>query len=194
MEPALEWDWARAHCQTAFSWTAWEGNLGPEGNRSQRDGDRMMKRQITGLDDGRVKEVLDQLEAQMTEDAKTCIEWTHAKRKPRPLAAATNHDQSAVHNRHKQRVLGQTCAGFSSPRTRANAGKYVNMYFPFTTKLWAYASRIKASTMMCGSTWISLIITVTMNGFSSKKGPAPYQHSKQRCKTGEDENDRSLSS
>ena len=58
----------------------------------------------------------------------------------------------------------QTFAGFSSPQTPMNAGKYVSMvHFPLTTKLWAFASRIKAATMKCGYTCISLTITAAMN-------------------------------
>ena len=41
------------------------------------------------------------------------------------------------------RVHGQTFAGFSSPQTHMNPGKYVSMvHFPFSTKLWAFAPRI----------------------------------------------------
>ena len=50
------------------------------------------------------------------------------------------------------------------------------VHFPLST-LWAFAPRLKAATMKCGYTWISLTITAAMNrekntncGFSSKKG------------------------
>ena len=71
------------------------------------------------------------------------------------------------------RVLGQTFAGFSSPQTPMDAGKYVStVHFPFPSKLWAFAQQ-----------WLLL-----------KERSAPYQRSQERCKADEDESDRSLSS
>ena len=100
------------------------------------------------------------------------------------------------------RVLSQTFAGFSSPQTLVNAGKYVSMvHFPFSTKLWAFAPRIKAVTMKCGYTWISFSSMVTPSrekGTSQrlllKERSAPHQRNKERCQADEDERDRSLSS
>ena len=99
-------------------------------------------------------------------------------------------------------ALGQTFAGFSSLRTPMNAGKYVSMEpFPLRTKLWAFASRIKAATIKCGYIWFSLTITAAMKHLIKheqrlllKRRSAPYQHNKERCKADEDESDRSLSS
>ena len=61
-------------------------------------------------------------------------------------------------------VNGLTFAGFSSPRTPMNAGKYVSMvHSPFLTTLWASVPKIKAATTKWGCTWLSLTITVTAN-------------------------------
>ena len=58
-----------------------------------------------------------------------------------------------------------------------NAEKYVSMvHFPFATKLWAFAPRIKGAIMKCDYTWTTLTITAVNrarnknNGFSSEKG------------------------
>ena len=116
-----------------------------------------------------------------------------------PLGAVIHQRVISVPLKGQCWVLGQTFAGFSSRQIPMNAGKYVNMvHFPFPTKLWAFAPWIKAATMKCGYTWISLTITTmnrvrnTNNGFSSKKGLLLVNTA--MCKADEEESDRSLSS
>ena len=186
--------------QTAFSGTAWEGNLGTEGNRSQRVGDRMIERQITGLDDGRVKEVLDQLEALVTEYAKTCIEWTHAKRKPRPLAAAKTMTSLQFVIGTSKGTWSDVCGFLKLPDSHERW--QVRQHGAFSIHHEALGLRSKDQS--CHDVWLHLDFVDHHSNCEPrekheqrlllKERSAPYQHSKKRCKTGEDESDLSISS
>ena len=67
--------------------TELDRNLGTEENRSQRVGDRMVEK--TGLNDDKVREVLEQFSRIITEDAKTCMHWTHSQENQGPWLKKT---------------------------------------------------------------------------------------------------------
>ena len=81
-----------------------------------------------------------------------------------------------------------------------NAEKYVSMvHYPFATKLWAFAPRIKGAIMKCDYTGTTLTITAVVNrarnknnGFSSKKGQFLTNKAKKDARQ-TDESDHSLS-
>ena len=88
MRPALDWHSFQAHAQP----------LGP--NRKDRWERRKIevkgwvtkawsKRQITGLNDDKVKELLGQHADFMIEDANACIDWTHSKENQGPWLKKT---------------------------------------------------------------------------------------------------------
>ena len=86
---ALEWDWDRAHSSDRLLGPNWKEIWEPRKIAVNGWVTEWLKRQITGLDDDKVREVLEQFSRIMTVDAKTSIHWTHSKENQGPWLKKT---------------------------------------------------------------------------------------------------------